>query len=86
MRYTDAKEVLVLASNIIKDTKKITGILDELDNELKMLERTFFDDGIEEVKAYIKSIRKHTNNSTEQAAVISTQLVYYADKLIEGKG
>lgn len=85
MRYTDAKEVLVLASNIIKDTKKITGILDELDNELKTLERTFLDDGIEEVKAHIGSIRQHTEESTESAVVISTQLVGYADLLMKGK-
>lgn len=85
MKYTDAKAVLQLAQGILKDTKAIFSTVAELESELKTLQGSFLDDGIELVNNYVTSISAKTNSASESAREVSIQLVNYADLLIKGK-
>ena len=85
MKYTDAKAVLQLARDILQDTKAIASVVTELESELKTLQGTFLDDGIDEVNRYIQGISSKTSSAAEAAKVVSSQLVDYADLLIKGK-
>ena len=86
MKYTDAMTVLELAKKIVKDAKDISMNADDLDNELRKLQGSFLDDGIEEINLYVKSITAKIKSSESSVITIANQLVDYANLLIAGKG
>lgn len=86
MKYTDAKSVLELAKNIVKDSKEIAQYATNLGTELKNLQGTFLDDGIEEINAYVNAITGKIEKSQASVITVANQLVEYANLLIAGKG
>lgn len=86
MKYTDAKAVLELARGIVKDSKDIAQYASELDNELKGLQGTFLDDGIDEVNAYVSTISGKIRSAESSVITVANQLVEYANLLLAGKG
>ena len=86
MKYTDAKAVLELAKNIVKDSKESAQYAADLGNELKGLQGTFLDDGIEEVNSYVSTITGKINSSQASVITVANQLSQYANLLIAGKG
>ena len=86
MKYTDAKAVLELAKNIVKDSKEIAQYATDLGSELKGLQGTFLDDGIEEVNSYVNTITGKINSAQTSVVTVANQLVEYANLLISGKG
>lgn len=85
MKYTDAKAVLELAKNIVKDSKEIAQYATDLSSELKSLQGSFLDDGIEEVNSYVNTITEKINGSQASVVTVANQLVEYANLLIAGK-
>lgn len=85
MRYTDYKEVNALARNILKDAKEMISLTEELKGQLKNLEGTFLDDGIEDVKSFVNTLEKALVNSGSAFMTVSGELSAYAALLKQGK-
>lgn len=85
MKYTDARAVFTLAQNILKDVQEINNEVEEMESNLKNLEGSFLDDGIDEVKNLVENISGKTKDAASSAANVATQLVEYGDLLVKGK-
>lgn len=86
MKHTDYNQVRQLAVNIMTDDKKMIQLIGDLDAELKKLEGSFIDDGIESVEAYVKGLEAKLLNAQEAFMIIANELKAYADMLERGKG
>ena len=86
MKYTDASSVISLAQNLVSDAKSIAQYTEDLRGELKRLQGTFLDDGIQEVNGYVGNISEKLNEVQESVGVVANQLVQYAEILLKGKG
>lgn len=86
MKYTDYEKVFELANNLVKDVAAINDLTDDLSQELKKLEDSFLDDGIDEVKEYVSTIKKQINSSQESLSTVAAQLVVFGNLLAQGKG
>ena len=58
MRYTDYKQVRLLAKAILTEDKKMIALVENLRGSLKQLRATFLDDGYDEVEAYAGRLRR----------------------------
>lgn len=85
MEYTDYKEVRGLAKNILKDAKEMLALTEDLKSQLKSLEGSFLDDGIEDVKIFVASLEKALLNSGSAFMTVATELKAYAALLQQGK-
>lgn len=85
MKYTDYQKVYELAANILKDDKQMILLTNDLSNQLKTLEGSFLDDGIEEVKAYVKNLTGKLVNAQSAFSTVATELAAFADLLRQGK-
>lgn len=86
MKSTDYQKVFELAKNILTDDKQMIQLTDDLGQKLKTLEGTFWDDGIDEVKVYVKSLTSKLTNAQTAFQTIATELSEYAKLLKLGKG
>lgn len=86
MKHTDYQKVFELATNILKDDKQMIQLTDELSNNLKSLEGSFLDDGIEEVKAFVKNLTARLVNAQGAFSAIASDLQAYGNLLKSGKG
>lgn len=86
MKYTDFGQVKQLATNILKDDKKMIQLTVDLGAKLKTLKATFQDDGIDEVETYVNGLTAKLNNSQEAFMTIANELIEYANILKMGKG
>ena len=86
MKYTDYRQVRELAKNTLKDDKQMIQLTEDLDQALKTLEGTFLDDGIDDVKAFVKGLKKGLNSAQSSFFTIADELKDYADLLKSGKG
>ncbi len=85
MKYTDPAAVRNLSRNIGKDIMAIQELVVQLDEDLKKLQYTYLDDGIEEINQYVASITKKVRESEFAIITVSKQLNEYANLLEEGK-
>lgn len=86
MKSTDYQKVFELAVNILKDDKQMILLTDDLGQKLKALEGTFLDDGIDEVKNYVKALTTQLGNAQNAFSIIASELHAYGLKLKAGKG
>lgn len=86
MKSTDYEKVFELAINILKEDKKMIQLTDDLRKNLKSLEGTFLDDGIEEVKVYVESLTGKLVSAQSSFSTIASELQSYGVKLKQGKG
>lgn len=85
MKHTDYNTVRELASGLIKEEIQMGNLIEELFNNLKALQGTFYDDSIDEIEYVIKSIADRYGNTMERVVVIAKNLREYANLLEEGK-
>lgn len=86
MKSTDYQKVFELATNILKDDKQMVQLTDDLGQKLKALEGTFLDDGIDEVKVYVKALTGKLVSAQTAFSTIAGELHAYGLKLKAGKG
>ena len=86
MKSTDYQKVFDLAINILKDDKQMILLTDDLGQKLKALEGTFLDDGIDEVRDYVKALTSKLVETQTSFAIIANELSAYGLKLKAGKG
>lgn len=86
MKSTDYQKVLELAANILKCDKQMIQLTDDLGQKIKTLEGTFLDDGIDEVKAYVKNLTSKLVQAQSAFSTIASELHAYGLKLKAGKG
>ena len=86
MKYTDFNQVNQLASNILKDDKKMIQLTADLGSKLKTLKSSFQDDGIDEVESYVNGLTAKLTNAQEAFMTIANELIQYANILKSGKG
>lgn len=86
MKSTDYQKVFELATNILKEDKQMIRLTDDLGQKLKALEGTFLDDGIDEVKAYVKGLTGKLVNAQAAFSTIASELHTYGLLLKAGKG
>lgn len=84
MKHVNFVEVRALAHNILKDDRRMLELTGELDAELKKLQATFVDDGIQDVNAYVKSLLTRLANAQSSFTEIATDLAEYANILESG--
>lgn len=85
MKYTDHKSVLLLADNIIRNTRCIAGAVEDLNADFLQLRADFCDDGIDYVSDYINSLSEKVLEAINSSVSISKQLVEFAGYLKSGK-
>lgn len=85
MKSTDYQKVRELAKNILMDDKEMILLTSDLGEKLKALEGTFLDDGIDEVKAYVKALTSKLVNAQSAFETIANDLIAYANLLKKGK-
>lgn len=81
MRYTDYKQVRLLAKVILTDDKKMIALVEGLRGSLKQLRATFLDDGYDEVEAYANSLMQKLASAQGNFLVLAKELLEYADIL-----
>ena len=86
MDKTNYTEVMQLAKNIMLENRKMVEQTEELLRNLKTLQGTFLDDGIDEVNEMANSIAGKLQNSQEAFMTTANELVVYARLLAAGKG
>jgi ABC-type transporter Mla subunit MlaD len=86
MDKTNYTEVMQLAKNIMLENRKMVEQTEELLQNLKTLQGTFLDDGIDEVNEMANSIAGKLKNSQEAFMTTANELVVYARLLAAGKG
>lgn len=86
MDKTNYTEVMLLAKNIMLENRKMVEQTEELLQNLKTLQGTFLDDGIDEVNEMAKSIAGKLKNSQDAFMTTANELVAYARLLAAGKG
>lgn len=86
MDKTNYTEVMQLAKNIMLENRKMVEQTEELLRNLKTLQGTFLDDGIDEVNEMANSIAGKLKNSQEAFMTTANELVVYARLLAAGKG
>jgi len=86
MKSTDYQKVFELAVNILKEDKKMIELTAALGQKLKTLEGTFLDDGIDEVKTYVKGLTGSLTSAQAAFSTIANELQAYGQKLRDGKG
>lgn len=85
MKYTDYQKVYELAANILKDDKQMILLTNDLSNQLKTLEGSFLDDGIDEVRAYVQNLTSKLISAQSAFSTVATELAAFADLLRQGK-
>lgn len=85
MKYTDPAAVRQLAIVLLKEVDNLLTKVSELDSKLKALEGTFLDDGIEEVKTFVKYAEGKLSGIAEYFETIAGELNAYAELLEQGK-
>ena len=85
MDLTNYNVVLDLAESLKNDAAAIYNENQELSARLKALEASFLDDGIEEVKSVVDSIKKKIDDNLDNIAIICRELQKFAILLIENK-
>ena len=86
MDKTNIAEVMQLAKNIMLEDRKMVELTDGLLKDLKTLQETFLDDGIDEVNEMVKSIAVKLQHSQQAFMITATELKTYAKLLAAGKG
>ena len=81
MRYTDYKQVRLLAKSILTDDKKMIALVEGLRSSLKQLQATFLDDGYDEVEAYANGLMQKLASAQDNFLVLAKELLEYADIL-----
>lgn len=81
MRYTDYKQVRLLAKSILTDDKKMIALVENLRGSLKQLRATFLDDGYDEVEAYANGLMQKLVLAQDNFLVLAKELLEYADIL-----
>lgn len=85
MRYTDYKQVRLLAESILTDDKKMIALTKGLRSSLKQLCTTFLDDGYDEVEAYTNDLMQKLAAAQDSFLVLANELLAYADILESAK-
>ena len=86
MDKTNFAEVMQLAKNIVLEDRKMVQETDELLKNLKALQGTFLDDGMDEVNEMANSIAGKLQNAQEAFMTTANELMQYAKLLAAGKG
>lgn len=86
MRYTDYKQVRLLAKSILTDDKKMIALVEGLRSSLKQLRATFLDDGYDEVEAYANGLMQKLASAQDDFLVLAKELLEYADILESAMG
>ncbi len=86
MERTNYEEVFELAKNILREDERMLLITDELSKNLKQLQASFLDDGIDEVNGFVNTILAKLNNAQDAFMVTADELEKYAKLLAAGKG
>ena len=81
MRYTDYKQVRLLAKSILTDDKKMIALIEGLRSSLKQLRTTFLDDGYDKVEAYANGLMQKLASAQDNFLVLAKELLEYADIL-----
>lgn len=85
MRYTDYKQVRLLAKSILNDDKKMIALVEGLRGSLKQLKATFLDDGYDEVEAYANGLLQKLADAQESFIILAQELLLYSDLLGKAK-
>jgi paraquat-inducible protein B len=85
MKYTDYTQVRQLAKNILLDDRKMVELTGDLEQQLKALEGTFLDDGIEDVRSTVKTLTSKLKNAQAAFKTVAGELAEYANILQAGK-
>ena len=86
MKYTDGKAVLVLAQNIVQDTKTIMNTVSDLRQEMNTLKSTFHDNEIIDIQDHVVSIEQFMGELIDATVVVANQLTIYGEMIIAGTG
>jgi len=85
MRYTDYKQVRLLAKAILTEDKKMIALVENLRGSLRQLRATFLDDGYDEVEAYANGLMQKLASAQNHFLVLAKELAAYADILESAK-
>lgn len=81
MRYTDYKQVRLLAKSILTDDKKMIALIEGLRSSLKQLRTTFLDDSYDKAEAYANGLMQKLASAQDNFLVLAKELLEYADIL-----
>lgn len=86
MRYTDYRQVLQLAKDLLIDYRTMAQLANDLQQQLNALKGTFLDDGIQPVEHYTMDLMKKLAYTYDSCSSLVNELQVFATLLKKAKG